>query len=132
MLPQHHHDLDHHDLVHHLVHDLVLRQLMVRLDDNFHQPMVRQNLNVVGIAMVNLVHLPDAVMMDVLQNLAVLTLDEVLTFLVAVRHFPVNPVVAQVGEEPHHLLRMDYFLDEADAEPHHLLRMDYFLDEVLA
>jgi hypothetical protein len=37
MLPQRHRDLDLHDLVHHLVHDLVLRQLMVHLDDNFHQ-----------------------------------------------------------------------------------------------
>jgi hypothetical protein len=130
MLPQHRHDLDRHDLVHHLVHDLVLRQPTVHLDDNFHQPMVRQNLNVVGIAMANLVHLQDAAMMDVLQNLDVLTLDEVLTFLVAVRHFPVNPVVAQVGEELRHLLRMDYCLDEVGEELRHLLRMDYCLDEV--
>jgi len=37
MLLLHHRDLDHRDLVHHLVHDLVLRRSMVRLDDNFHQ-----------------------------------------------------------------------------------------------
>jgi hypothetical protein len=129
MLLRHRHDLDRHDPVHHLVRDPVLRQPMVRLDDNFHQPMVRQNLNVVGIAMANLVHLLDVVMMDVLQNLDVLNLDEVLTFLVEVRHFPVNPVVAQVGVELRHLLRMDYCLDEVGVELRHLLKMDYCLDE---
>jgi hypothetical protein len=121
MLPRHRHDLDRHDPGHHLVHDLVLRQPMVHLDDNFHQLSVRQNLYVVGIAMANLVHLLDAVMMDVLQNLDVLNLDEVLTFLDAVRHFPVNLVVAQVGEELRHLLKMDYCLDEVGEEVRYLL-----------
>jgi hypothetical protein len=120
MLLRHRHDLDRHDLVHHLVHDLVLRQPMVHLDDNFHQLSVRQNLYVVGIAMANLVHLLDAVMMDVLQNLDVLNLDEVLTFLDAVRHFPVNLVVAQVDEELRHLLKMDYYLDEVGEEVRYL------------
>jgi hypothetical protein len=135
MLPRHRRDLDRHDLVHHLVHDPVLRQSMVHLDDNFHQLWVHQNRYVVGIAMANLVHPLDAVMMDVQQNLDVLNLDEVLTFLVAVHHFPVNPVVAQVGEELRHLLKMDYYLDEVGVELryllNHLLKTDYCLDEEL-
>jgi hypothetical protein len=56
----------------------------------------------------------------VLQNLDVLNLDEVLTFLDAVRHFPVNLVVAQVDEELRHLLKMDYYLDEVGEEVRYL------------
>jgi hypothetical protein len=45
----------------------------------------------------------DVVMMDVLQIRDVQNLDEVLTFLDAVRHFLVNLVDVQVGEEQLHL-----------------------------
>jgi hypothetical protein len=118
------HDLDHHDLVFHLVHDLVLLQPMVHLDDNFQQQMVRPNLYAVDIAKEHLMHLQGAVMMDVPQNLDALNLDEVQTFQDAVRHYLVIPVMiadAQVDAEQRLLLKMDCFQDEVDEEPRSLL-----------
>jgi hypothetical protein len=82
---------------------------------------VRQNLYVVGIAMENLVHLMDAVMMDVLQNLDVLNLDEVRPFLVVVRHFQSFLADVPVDAEPNHQLRKDYFRDEEGVGQRHLL-----------
>jgi hypothetical protein len=77
-------------------------------------------------------HQQDVVKMDVLQIQDELNLDEVLTFLDAVRHFLVNLEDVQVDVEPHHLLKMDCYQDVVDEELRHLLRMDYFQDEVLA
>jgi hypothetical protein len=109
-------DLGHRDLGHHLVRDLELLQPTVHLDDNFHQLMEHQNRYVVDIAMVHLMHLQDVVMMDVLQNLDVLNLDEVLTFQDVVLRSLAD---VQVDVEPHHLLKMDCYLDVADEELRH-------------
>jgi hypothetical protein len=117
----HRHDLDHHDLVFHLVHDLVLLQPMVHLDDNFQQQLVRPNLYAVDIAKEHLMHLQGAVMMDVLQNLDALNLDEVPTFQDAVRHYLVMIADAQVDAEQRLLLKMDCFPDEVDEELRSLL-----------
>ena len=139
MLPQHHRDLGHRDLVHHLVRDLASLQLMVRLDDNFQQLMVFQNLCVVDIVNLNLEHQQDVVMMGVLQNLVALNLDEVQPFQVVAHHFQNLVADVPVDAEANHLLncllKRDYFLDEVDVGrrylSNYLLKTDYFLDEVL-
>ncbi len=119
-----------HDLAH-----LLHRQHLDRLNGMDHLMMVHLFRCVVEI--VNLVHRchqQDVVMKDVLQIQDEQNLDEVLTFLDAVRHFLANFADVQVDEELRHLLKMDCYLDVVDVEPHHLLnplRMDYFLDEVL-
>jgi hypothetical protein len=77
-------------------------------------------------------HRQDVVKMDVLQIQDELNLDEVLTFLDAVRHFLVNLADVQVDAEPHHLLKMDCYQVVEDVELHCLLKMDYFQDEALA
>jgi hypothetical protein len=64
--------------------------------------------------------------LDVLQILDEQILDVSQPFQDVVLQFLVDVVV---DAEPHHLLKMDCFLDEVDVVPHHLQRMDYFLDE---
>jgi hypothetical protein len=122
-----HRDLDHHDLVHHLVHDLVRHLLMDHLDDMDRYLLARQYRYVEDI--VNLEHQLGVVKMDALQNLDEQNQDVVLTFQVVARHCLAD---VQVGVEPHHLLKMDCYLDEVGVEPHHLSKMDCYLDEVLA
>jgi hypothetical protein len=115
-----HRDLDHRDLVHHSVHDLVYLQLLQNLDrlnGTDHLKMVHRFQCVVGI--VNLAHPQDVEKMDALQILDEQNLDEVLTFLDEVRHFLVNLADVLVDVEPHHLLKMDCYLDVADEELRH-------------
>jgi hypothetical protein len=137
MLLLHRHDLDHHDLVFHLVHDLVLLQPMVHLDDNFQQLMEYRYRYEVGIAMVHLMHLQGVVMVGAQQIPDVLILDEVLTFQDVVLRYLVIPVMivgAEMDVELRHLLKMDYFQDVVGAEPRHQLnqlqKRDYFQDAV--
>jgi hypothetical protein len=135
MHPLHHRDLDHRDLVHRLVHDLEYLQLLQHLDrlnDTDHLMLVHLFRCVVEIVNLDRMYQQDVEKMDVLQILDGQNLDEVLTFLDAVRRFLVNLADVQVDAEPHHLLKMDYFQDVVDVELRHLLRMDCFQDEVLA
>ncbi len=115
----------------HLLH----RQHLDRLNGMGHLMMVHLFRCVVEIVNQNLTHQQGVVKMDVLQIQDEQNLDEVLTFLDAVRHFLANFADVQVDEELRHLLKMDYFLDVVGVELRHLLnplKMDYFLDEVLA
>jgi hypothetical protein len=124
------------------VHDLVYLQLLQHLDrlnDMDHLMMVhlfRCVVEIVNLDRMYRNHRQDVVKMDVLQILDGQNLDEVLTFLDAVRHFLVNLADVQVDAEPHHLLKMDCYQDVVDEELRHLLdhllRMDYFQDEALA
>ncbi len=102
-----------HDLAH-----LLHRQHLDRLNGMDHLMMVHLFRCVVEIVNQNLTHQQGVVKMDVLQIRDEQNLDEVLTFLDAVRHFLANFADVQVDEELRHLLNP--------------LRMDYFLDEVLA
>ena len=122
-----------HDLEH-LLHRQH-RQHLDRLNGMDHLMMVHLFRCVVEIVNQNLTHQQGVVKMDVLQIRDEQNLDEVLTFLDAVRHFLVNLADVQVDVELHHLLKMGCYLDVVGVELHHLLRllkMDYFLDEVLA
>jgi hypothetical protein len=106
------------------VHDLAYLQRLQcpdRLNGMDHLMMVHLFRCVVEI--VNLVHQQGVVKMDVLQIRDVQNLDEVLTFLDAVRHFLVNLADVQVGEELRHLLKMDCYLDVVGEELHHLLHL---------
>jgi hypothetical protein len=67
--------------------------------------------------------------LDVLQILDEQNLDETPPFLDE-EHCLVSLEVSVVDVELHHLLKMDYYLDEVDVELHHLLKMDCYLDEV--
>ena len=99
------------------MHDLAYLQRLQcpdRLNGMDHLMMVHLFRCVVEI--VNLVHQQGVVKMDVLQIRDVQNLDEVLTFLDAVRHFLVNLADVQVDAEPHHLLKMDCYQDAEDAE----------------
>jgi hypothetical protein len=135
MHPLHHRDLDHRDPVHRLVHDLVYLQLLQHLDrlnDMDHLMLVHLFRCVVEIVNLDQMYQQDVVKMDVLQIQDGQNLDEVLTFLDAVRHFLVNLADVQVDAEPHHLLKMDCYQVVEDVELHCLLKMDYFQDEALA
>jgi hypothetical protein len=120
------------------VHDLEYLQLLQHLDrlnDMDHLMMVhlfRCVVEIVNLDRMHRRHRQDVVKMDALQIQDELNLDEVLTFLDAVRHFLVNLADVQVDAEPHHLLKMDCYQDVEDVELRHLLRMDYFQDEALA
>jgi hypothetical protein len=120
-----HRDLDHRDLVRHLVHDLVYLQLLQNLDrlnGTDHLKMVHLFQCVVEIVNPNQMyrrHRQDVEKMDALQILDEQNLDEVLTFLDEVRHFLVNLADVLVDVEPHHLLKMDCYLDVADEELRH-------------
>jgi hypothetical protein len=123
------------------VHDLVYLQLLQHLDhlnDMDRLLLVhpfRCVVEIVNLDQMYRRHQQDVEKMDVLQIQDELNLDEVLTFLDAVRHFLVNLADVQVDAEPHHLLKMDCYQDVEDVEDEevrHLLRMDYFQDEVLA
>jgi L-fucose mutarotase/ribose pyranase (RbsD/FucU family) len=106
MHPLHHRDLDHRDPVHRLVHDLVYLQLLQHLDrlnDMDHLMLVHLFRCVVEIVNLDQMYQQDVVKMDVLQIQDEQNLDEVLTFLDAVRHFLVNLADVQVDAEPHHL-----------------------------
>jgi hypothetical protein len=114
---------------------LQLLQHLDRLNDMDHLMLVhpfRCVVEIVNLDQMYRRHQQDVVKMDVLQIQDELNLDEVLTFLDAVRHFLVNLEDVQVDVEPHHLLKMDCYQDVVDEELRHLLRMDYFQDEVLA
>ena len=106
-----------------------------RRDVELHQLM--DLLNDMDLMLVHLLHLDvvqnlddpdhlhprDVVHLDVQRNL-----DEVHR---GVEHLDVqHPLVAAVGAELHHLLRMDYFQDAVDVGPLLLLKMDCYLDEV--
>jgi hypothetical protein len=125
MHPLRHRDLDHRDLVRHLVHDLVYLQLLQNLDrlnGTDHLKMVHLFQCVVEIVNPNQMyrrHRQDVEKMDALQILDEQNLDEVLTFLDEVRHFLVNLADVLVDVEPHHLLKMDCYLDVADEELRH-------------
>jgi hypothetical protein len=124
------------------VHDLEylqhlqLLQHLDRLNDMDHLMLVHLFRCVVEIVNLDQMYQQDVEKMDVLQILDGQNLDEVLTFLDAVRHFLVNLADVQVDAEPHHLLKMDCYQDVVDEELRHLLdhllRMDYFQDEALA
>jgi hypothetical protein len=108
-----HLDVVDHQLVHrHLVY-LIYKEMMMALHlyvvENLHPLMGHQYV----------VHL------DVLQILDEQNLDEIPPFLDEVLQFP---QVAVVDAEPHHLLKMDCYLDVVDAVLHHLLKMDYCQD----
>ena len=117
---------------------LQLLQHLDRLNDTDHLMKVHLFRCVVEIANLDQMyqrHRQDVVKMDALQIQDELNLDEVLTFLDAVRHFLVNLADVQVDAEPHHLLKMDCYQDVEDVEDvelRSLLRMDYFQDELLA
>jgi hypothetical protein len=99
----HRHDLGHRGQVYHLVHDLVLLQPMVHLDDNFHQLMERPCQCAVDIAMVHLMHLQGVVMVGALQNLVALNLVEVLPFQdVVLRYLADVQVDAEVNRLLNH------------------------------
>jgi hypothetical protein len=117
------------------VHDLVYLQLLQhlgRLNDMDRLMVVHLFRCVVEIVNLDRMHRQDVVKMDVLQIQDEQNLDEVLTFLDAVRRFLVNLADVQVDAVPHHLLKMDCYQDVVDVELHCLLRMDYFQDVVLA
>jgi hypothetical protein len=122
MLPLRHRDLDHRDLVRRSVHDpafpmlLHLLQRLDHLNGMDHLMLVHLFRCVVDIVNQNLVHRQDVEKMGVLQIRDEQNRDEVPTFLDEVRHFPANPVDEQVGVEPRHLLKMDYFQDAEDVE----------------
>ena len=90
------------------MHDLVYLQLLQRLqrldhlNDMDHSMLVHLFRCVVEIVNLNLMHRQGVVKMDALQIQDELNLDEVLTFLDAVRHFLVNLADVQVDAEPHH------------------------------
>jgi hypothetical protein len=114
---------------------LQLLQHLDRLNDMDHLMMVhlfRCVVEIVNLDQMYRRHQQDVEKMDVLQILDGQNLDEVLTFLDAVRHFLVNLADVQVDAEPHHPLKMDYYQDVVDEELRHLLKMDYFQDVVLA
>ena len=69
---------------------------------------------------------------DVLQNLDVQNLGALPPFLDEVHLFPfhLDLVVAVVGVELRHQLKMDCFQDEVGVELRHQLKMDCFQDEV--
>jgi hypothetical protein len=122
------HDLEYLQLLQHLQH-------LDRLNDMDHLMLVhlfRCVVEIVNLDQMYRRHQQDVEKMDVLQILDGQNLDEVLTFLDAVRHFLVNLADVQVDAEPHHLLKMDYYQDVVDEELRHLLKMDYFQDVVLA
>ena len=75
-------------------------------------------------------HLLDVVNLDGLQILGELNPDVALTVPDAVHQL--HQLVAVVGVELRHQLRMDYFQVVVDEEQHHLKRMDYFQDAQLA
>jgi hypothetical protein len=115
-----HLDVADHQQVHRqfLVYLIYKENLLVR-----HQCVV-ENLNLL------MVHLMQVVLhLDVLRILDEQNLDVIPPFLDE-EHRLVSLEVSVVDVELHHLLKMDYYLDEVDAEPHHLLKMDYYLDEV--
>jgi hypothetical protein len=105
--------VDHH-LVHlHLVY-LIYKEMMMKVlhlcaVENLHPLMDHRCV----------VHL------DVQQILDEQNLDEIPPFLDVVLQFR---QVAVVDAEPHHLLKMDCYLDVVDAVLHHLLKMDYCQD----
>ena len=120
----------------------MLRQLRrVVVDDRRLDELVRLLVQLLGhcFYMVNLVlvhrlrveenpHLlVDEILVDVQQNLGVLNLDVVRSFLDVV-----HQVVVEVDVELRHQLKMDYFLDAAGEELRHRLKMDCFLDAVQA
>jgi hypothetical protein len=124
-------DLEYLQLLQHLQH----LQHLDRLNDMDHLMLVhlfRCVVEIVNLDQMYRRHQQDVEKMDVLQILDGQNLDEVLTFLDAVRHFLVNLADVQVDAEPHHLLKMDYYQDVVDEELRHLLKMDYFQDVVLA
>jgi hypothetical protein len=92
-----------------------------------HSMMVHLYRCVVDIANQNLMyrHRQDVVKMDALQSPDEQNLDVVLTFLDVVRHFLAILVDVQVGEELHHLLKMDCYPDEVGEELHHLSYLSY-------
>jgi len=105
------------------VHDLVYLQLLQHLDrlnDMDRLLLVHLFRCVVEIVNLDRMYQQDVVKMDVLQIQDELNLDEVLTFLDAVRHFLVNLADVQVDAEPHHLLKMDCYQDAEDAELRYL------------
>ena len=117
------------------MHDLAYLQRLQcpdRLNGMDHLMMVHLFRCVVEIVNLDQMYQQDVEKMDVLQILDGQNLDEVLTFLDAVRHFLVNLADVQVDAEPHHLLKMDCYQDVVDEELRHLLKMDYFQDEALA
>jgi len=107
-----------HDLAH-LLHRQH-RQHLDRLNGMGHLMMVHLFRCVVEIVNQNLMHQQGVVKMDVLQIRDEQNLDEVLTFLDAVRHFLANFADVQVDEELRHLLKMDCYQDEVDAELRYL------------
>jgi hypothetical protein len=111
---------------------LQLLQHLDRLNGMDHLMLVHLFRCVVEIVNLNRMYQQDVEKMDVLQILDGQNLDEVLTFLDAVRHFLVNLADVQVDAEPHHLLKMDCYQVVEDVELHCLLKMDYFQDEALA
>jgi hypothetical protein len=107
-----------HHLVHHLLHlvnDMVLMMLVL-------------HLFVVGNYLFQFQHLQVAVHLDALQNLDAQNLDALLPFLDEV--LPFLEVVV-VGEELRHLLRKDYFQDEAPLELLALLVQELLLIHLL-
>jgi hypothetical protein len=112
----HHLDVADHQQVHrqYLVYLIYKEMLMVR-----HQCVV-ENLNLLMVHLMQVVH-----HLDVLQILDEQNLDAIQSFLDEVLQYLADVVV---GAEPHHLLKMDCYLDEVGAEPHHLLKMDCYLD----
>jgi hypothetical protein len=66
--------------------------------------------------------------LDVQQILDEQNLDEIPPFLDEVLQFLENPQDVAEDAEPHHLLKMDCYLDVVDAVLHHLLKMDYCQD----
>jgi hypothetical protein len=109
-------------------HQQVHRQFLVYLI--YKEMMMVRHQCVVESPNLLMVHLMQVVLhLDVLQILDEQNLDETPPFLDE-EHRLVSLEVSVVDVELHHLLKMDYYLDEVDAEPHHLLKMDYYLDEV--
>jgi len=91
-------------------------QHLDRLNDMDHSKMVHLFRCVVEIVNLDQMYQQDVVKMDVLQIQDELNLDEVLTFLDAVRHFLVNLADVQVDEELRHQLKMDCYQDAEDVE----------------
>jgi hypothetical protein len=115
-----HLDVADHRLLHHrhLVYLIYTEMMMVRhqyVEENLRQLMDHLKQDVPHL---DVLQIPDEQNLDVIPPF----LDE--------EHHLVNLEVSAVDAEPHHLLKMDCYLDEVDAEPHHLLKMDCYLDEV--
>jgi len=105
----------------HLLHHLVHHQL--HLVNDMDLTMLVLHLYVVGNFLFQFQHLLDAQHQDVLQNLDEQNLVALLPFRDEVLPFP---LVAVVGAELRHLLKMDCYLDAVGVELRHLLKMDCY------